>query len=116
MAEITYFLLLLMALRSHNTCNQGNKCMEIYGTILCINMQLIPWRSKRVGSYIYLNLKFHDYSNFFMAFDIASDRFFKFYMKIMEFFQDEKKRRKKKSSRNKKFNGHTNHAAGGERV
>ena len=37
-------------------------------------MQLIPWMSKRVRSYIYLNLKFHDNSNFFTAFDIATYR------------------------------------------
>ena len=35
-------------------------------------MQLIPWRSKRVRSYIKLNLKFHDYSRFFTAFDLAT--------------------------------------------
>ena len=38
MAEIACFLSLLMALRSHNTCNQGNKYMEMYRTILCINI------------------------------------------------------------------------------
>ena len=36
MAEIACFLSLLMELSSHNTCNQGNKCMKIYRTILCI--------------------------------------------------------------------------------
>ena len=37
-------------------------------------MQLIPWRSKKVRSYIYLNLKFQDYSIFLrlLSFDIAS--------------------------------------------
>ena len=66
MAEIVCFLSLLMGLRSHNTCNQGNKYMEIYRTILCINI----W-SKRLRSYIYITLKFHDYSSIFTAFDIA---------------------------------------------
>ena len=36
MAEIACFLSLLMELKSHNTCIQGNKYMEIYRTILCI--------------------------------------------------------------------------------
>ena len=36
-------------------------------------MQSIPWRSKRVRSYIYLNLKFHDYSSFFTAFYVANN-------------------------------------------
>ena len=44
MAEITCFLSLLMGLRSHITCNKGNKYIELYRTILGINiiMQLIP--------------------------------------------------------------------------
>ena len=38
MAEIACFLSLLMELRLYNTCNQGNKNIEIYRTILCINI------------------------------------------------------------------------------
>ena len=38
MIKIACFLSLLMGLRSHNTCNQGNKYMEIYRTLLCINI------------------------------------------------------------------------------
>ena len=38
MAENACFLLLLMDLRWYNTCNQGNKYMEIYRTILWINI------------------------------------------------------------------------------
>ena len=37
MTEIACFRSLLMKLRLHNTFNQGNKYMEIYRTILCIN-------------------------------------------------------------------------------
>ena len=53
MAESACYLSLLMNLRSHNTCtcNQGNKYMEICKTI---------------------NLKYLDYSSFFMAFDVAT--------------------------------------------
>ena len=35
-------------------------------TILCINI------CKRVGSYLDLTIKFHDYSSFFTAFDVAN--------------------------------------------
>ena len=38
MAEIACFLALLMRLRSHKTCNQGNKYLEMCRTILCINI------------------------------------------------------------------------------
>ena len=38
MVEIACFLSLLMGLRSHNTCNQGNKYKKMYRTILCINI------------------------------------------------------------------------------
>ena len=38
MAKIACFLSLLMGLRLHNTCNQGNKYMEMCRTILCINI------------------------------------------------------------------------------
>ena len=38
MADIACFLVLLMGLRSRKTCNQENKYMEIYKTILCINI------------------------------------------------------------------------------
>ena len=38
MAKIACFLALLKVLRSHNTCNQGNKYMEMCRAILCINM------------------------------------------------------------------------------
>ena len=42
MAKIACFLALLMGLRSHKTCNQGLKNMEMCRTILCINiMQFI---------------------------------------------------------------------------
>ena len=37
-AEIACFLALLMGLKSHKTCNQGNKCMVMCRTILCINI------------------------------------------------------------------------------
>ena len=37
MAEIACFLALLKGLRSHKTCDQGNKYMEMSRTILCIN-------------------------------------------------------------------------------
>ena len=42
-------------------------------------MQFIPWRSKRVGCYLDLTIKFHDYSIFFTAFDVANlnNTFFK---------------------------------------
>ena len=36
MDEIPRFLSLLIGLRSYNQCHQGNKCMEIYRTMLCI--------------------------------------------------------------------------------
>ena len=42
MAEITCFLALLMGLRSHKTCNQGNKYRKMCRTILCIN-PIQPW-------------------------------------------------------------------------
>ena len=65
MTKITCCLALLMGLRSHKTCNQENKYMVMFRTTLCINiMQFIPWRSKRVGSYLDLTIKFHDYSSF----------------------------------------------------
>ena len=35
-------------------------------------MQLIPRRCKRLRSYIKLNIKFHEYSSIFIAFDLAS--------------------------------------------
>ena len=35
-------------------------------------MQFIPWSRKRVGDYLDLTIKFHDYSSFFTAFDVAS--------------------------------------------
>ena len=38
MAKTACFLALLKGLRSHNTCNQGNKYMEMGRTILCINI------------------------------------------------------------------------------
>ena len=38
MAEIACFLALLTGLRSHKTCNQENKYMEMFSTILCINI------------------------------------------------------------------------------
>ena len=38
MAVIAFVLALLMGLRSHDTCNQGNKYMEMCTTILCINI------------------------------------------------------------------------------
>ena len=38
MAEIACFLALLMGLRLHKTCNQGNKYMEMCRTIVCINI------------------------------------------------------------------------------
>ena len=36
-------------------------------------MQLVPCRSKDVESDLTLNLKFHDYSSFFTAFDVATN-------------------------------------------
>ena len=36
--EIACFLALLMGLRLHKKCNQGNKYMEMCRTILCINI------------------------------------------------------------------------------
>ena len=38
LAEIACLQALLMGLRSHKTCNQGNKYMEMCRTILCINI------------------------------------------------------------------------------
>ena len=38
MAEIAYFLALLIGLRLHKTCSQGNKHMEMWRTIFCINI------------------------------------------------------------------------------
>ena len=38
MAKIACFLALLKGLRLHNTCNQGNKYMEMCRTISCINI------------------------------------------------------------------------------
>ena len=38
MTEIACFLALLIELRSHKTCNQGNKYMEMCRTILYINI------------------------------------------------------------------------------
>ena len=61
MIKIACFLALLMELRSHNTYNQENKYMEIYRTILCINI------CNQFHDYIKLNLKFHDYSSFYTA-------------------------------------------------
>ena len=73
MTEIACFLALLMGLRSHKTCNQGNKYMEMCRTILCINIcNLFHERERaRVGDYLDLTIKFHDYSKFFTAFDVA---------------------------------------------
>ena len=48
MAENAYFLSLLMGLRSHNTCNQGNKYMEICRTILCTNIWNLFYEGVRV--------------------------------------------------------------------
>ena len=70
MAEIACFLSLLMGLRSHNTCNQRTKYMVIYRTILCSNIRNLF--HERVRNHLHLNLKFHDYSSFFMPFDVAS--------------------------------------------
>ena len=42
-----------MELRSHNTCNKGNKYKgNIQNNIVHKYMQLISWGSKRVKSYI----------------------------------------------------------------
>ena len=38
MAEIVCYLVLLMGLRPHKACNQGNKYMLMCRTILCINI------------------------------------------------------------------------------
>ena len=38
MAEIACFLALLMGLKLHKTCNQGNKYIEMCRTILGINI------------------------------------------------------------------------------
>ena len=38
MTEIAWFLALVNGLKSQNTCNQGNKYMEMCTTILCINI------------------------------------------------------------------------------
>ena len=62
MAEIACFPALLMGLRSHKTCNQGNKYMEMCRTILCINICNLFHDSVR--SYLDLTIKFHDYSIF----------------------------------------------------
>ena len=70
MAKIACFLALLKGLRSHNTCNQGNKYMEMCRTILCINISNVF--HKGVTSYLDLTIKFHDYSRFFTAFDVAT--------------------------------------------
>ena len=42
MAEIVSFMSVLMGLRSHNTCNQGNKYMEICRTMLYTNTSIFP--------------------------------------------------------------------------
>ena len=45
-------------------------------------MQFIPLRSKRVRSYLDIAIKFHDYSSFITAFDVATNnsvRMNKFY-------------------------------------
>ena len=66
MTEIACYLSLLMGLRSHKTCNQGNKYMEMCRTILVIKiMQFIPGRIKKVRNYLDLTIKFHDFSVFY---------------------------------------------------
>ena len=76
MAEAACFLSVLMGLRSHNinrpTCNQGNKYMEICRTILCISVCNLF--REGVRSSINLNFKFHEYSRFSTAFDMATNR------------------------------------------
>ena len=47
MTKIACFLALLMGLRSHKTCNQGNKYMEMCRTILCINICNLFHEGKR---------------------------------------------------------------------
>ena len=74
MAKIACFLALLKGLRSHNTCNRGNKYMEMCRTILCINICNVFHKGVTlVRSYLGLTIKFHDYSSFFTAFDVATD-------------------------------------------
>ena len=70
MAEIACFLALLTALRSHKTCNQGNKYMVMCRTILFINIRNLFHEGVR--SYLHLTIKFQDYSTFFTAFNVAS--------------------------------------------
>ena len=65
MTEIACLLALLMELRSHKTCNQGNKYMEMRRTILCINIcNLFHEGVRGVRSHLHLTIKFHDYSSF----------------------------------------------------
>ena len=65
MAESAWFLLLLMGLRSHNTCNQGNKYMEIYRQYCALIYAMNRMKENEGRIYIYLNLKFHNYSSFY---------------------------------------------------
>ena len=71
MTEIECFLALLMGLRSHKTCNQGNKYMEMCRTILCINICNL-FHEGVIGNYLDLTIKFHDILVFFTAFDVAT--------------------------------------------
>ena len=75
MAEIACLLALLMGLRSYKTCNQGNKYMEMSRTILYINICNLCHEGvrARVGCYLDLTIKFHDYSSFFTAFGVATN-------------------------------------------
>ena len=64
MAEVACFPALLMGLRLHRTCNQGNKYMVMCRTILCINICNLFHEGVRVRRYLELTIKFHDYSSF----------------------------------------------------
>ena len=55
------------------TCNQGNKYMEMCSTILFINIcNLFHGGIKRIRSHLELTNNSHDYSSFFTAFNVAS--------------------------------------------
>ena len=69
------FPIIINDLGLHNTSNQGNIYIETCRTILCINICKLFHEGERGYKVIsILFIKFHHYSSFCTAFDIASNR------------------------------------------
>ena len=72
MAENACFPSLLMDLRSYNTCNQGNKYMEICRTILCINITNNSMKEKEGKKFYQFKSQISRLFQFFTAFHVAT--------------------------------------------